>query len=142
VRRTYGSPREKRSDFWLGFGAWLVFNLAAVALIQLVSSWNGYVAFALSGLLLVLNIATPIVLAFTRRFVALGILVAFSSAFALAAVEGIFFTVSDFAGGQVTAFGGPPTGNVAVTYAFLTVGFIAFAVVAFFIIRAIYRVIK
>jgi len=140
-RHQYASRREKLIDFWVAFAGWFAFNVAAIVLIQ-VNSSRTVVAPAIAAIGVLANIAAPIVLAFTRSLAALGILAAFSTGFSLTVFEGIFFTVSDFAGGQVTAFGGPPTGNVAVTYAFLTVGFIAFAVVAFFIIRAIYRVIK
>jgi len=140
-RHQYASRREKLIDFWVAFAGWFAFNVAAIVLIQ-VNSSRTVVAPAIAAIVVLANIAAPIVLAFTRSLAALGILAAFSTGFSVTVFEGIFFTASDFAGGQVSNFGGPTTGNVAVTYAFLIAGFVVFAVIAFFVLRAIHRSIR
>lgn len=89
--------------------------------------------FAFSGLLVLLNLVTPVVLAFRRRWVALGILVAFATAFALTVVEGVFFTVSDFVGG---------ISNATISTTFLVAGLVLFAIGAFFVLRIIHRGIR
>ncbi len=144
------TTRQKRIDFWLGYAGWFVVNAVAIFLIQVIfasssspsinsgtkgASPSGPAPFGLaaSALLVMLNVVTPIVLAFRRRWAALGILVAFATAFALTVVEGVFFTISDFVGG---------ISNTTISVTFLVVGFVLFAIGAFFVLRAIYRGIR
>ena len=141
MRHTYAGPREKRIDFWLGFALWFLGNIVIYALGLALStpSSSAAVPLAVGGLVILLNLAVPIVLAFTRPYTALGILVAFATGFALAIVEGVFFTVSDFVGGT-TNYG--VAANTGVAVAFLVVGFILFAIGAFFVLRRIHRGIQ
>ena len=138
-KHVYANRRAKLIDFWLGFLGFFVVNIAVYAVIQAISNTHPNYGLLISALLLLANIATPIVLAFIRDMIAFGILIAFASALMLAVVEGVFYTVSDFAGGEVSGFEGGTSGNVVITYAFLIAGFIVTAVVDFFIIRAIHR---
>lgn len=154
MAQTPATAREKRKDFWLAYAGWFLVNALAIFLIQAIfgsssgttvsptintggkgasPSGPAPLGLALSGLLILLNIATPIVLAFYRRWAALGILVAFATAFALTVIEGVFFTVSDFVGG---------ISNTRVSVTFLVVGFILFAIGAFFVLRRIHRSIR
>jgi hypothetical protein len=110
-----------------------VINVIAVFLIQLQAASHPTRVMVLSGLLILLNVVGPIVLAFSRGYIALGILVAFASAFALTVIEGVFFTISDFAGA---------INNSSIGFGFLAVGFILFAIGAFFVLRRIHRGIK
>jgi hypothetical protein len=131
VPHTYADQRSKRTDFWAAFVGWIAINAIVIGVItQLRSQSAGLGA---SGLLLLANIAVPIVLAFTRRYAALGILVAFGTALSLTVVEGVFFTASDFAGGLT---------NIPISVGFLVVGLILFGIGAFFPLRAIHRGIR
>lgn len=151
MAQTDQTTREKRLDFWLGYAGWFVVNALVIFLIQAlfgsVSSSNSInsgakgasssgparIGFILSALLVLANVGTPVVLAIYRRWAALGILVAFATAFALTVIEGVFFTVSDFVGG---------ISNTSVSVTFLAIGFILYAIGAFFILRRIHRGIR
>ncbi|TMC54708.1 MAG: hypothetical protein E6J20_01885 [Chloroflexi bacterium] len=127
----YADARDKRIDFWTAFVVWIVANaICIVAISRVGSPAPGLIA---SAVLLLTNIAVPIVLAFTRSFAAMGILVAFATAFALTIAEGVFFTASDFAGG---------ISNIRIQVGFLVAGLILFAIGAFFPLRAIHQSIR
>ncbi|MDQ2942227.1 MAG: hypothetical protein M3R21_00980 [Candidatus Dormibacteraeota bacterium] len=136
MRHTYTNQREKRVDFWLGFAGWIVFNVLAVYGLSNIGP-HPTIGFALSAALILINIAGLIVLAFTRGQAALGILFAFATAFSLAVAEGVFLTVSDFVSPSATT--GSPT---IVNYGFLIVGFVLFAIGAFFVLRSVHRGIR
>ena len=142
MRHIYAGPHEKRVDFWLGFAGWFALNLAAVGAVFLVSMRSNSGALGLSALLVLLNVGIPIVLAFTRRYAALGVLLAFASLFALTIVEGIFSTVSDFVGfAGGLAIGGTAGGNF-IGGTLIVVGIlvlIGFVLGAFFVLRRISR---
>ena len=141
MRHTYGTRREKRIDFWLGFVIWPVSN---GVLIFLISIGNlGTVAGPLAGLGLILaNVAALILLAFSRQFMAMGVAIAFASALALTVTEGIFSTIGDFvaaaSGYNVIGTSTNPPQLIAA----MVIGAIVFAIGAFFALRAIHRSIK
>lgn len=95
MRHQYANPTEKRLDFWLGFLGWLVVNVLATLLLQSVPS--SVPVWVLYALLLAVNLAVPAVLAFVRRYFALGMLVAFATALGVTVALGVFFTVGEFA---------------------------------------------
>jgi hypothetical protein len=135
-RHAYGTQREKRTDLWVAFAAWFVVNIAGVVLIQVLSSSHPTRGFILSTGWILVNLAAPIVLAFTRTYAALGILLAFATGFWLVVVEGVFFTISDFVA---------PSGTTSVSggqYGFLAAGLVVGVVGAFLVLRAINRSIK
>jgi hypothetical protein len=136
VRHTYTSTREKRIDFWAGFAGWIVINAALIAVITQLGSTAGPIA---AGLLILANIAVPIVLAFTRGFTALGILVAFAAALALTVISGVFSTVGDFIS---AASGYHGTGTPTAVIVALIIGGIVWLIAAFFALRAINRGIR
>jgi len=140
-RHQYPGRRERRIDFWAAFAAWFLFNGAAAFVIQL-NSTRTVVAPALAALVVLANVAVPIALAFTRSYMAFGILMAFATAFTLTIVAGVFFTVGDFVG-AVTA-GGTAGSNayLMIGAGFVVVGVIAFTIGAFFVLRAIHRSIR
>jgi hypothetical protein len=131
VRHTYTSTREKRIDFWVGFAGWIVLNAALIAVISQLGSTAGPIA---AGLLVLANIAAPIVLAFIRGFAALGILVAFAAALSLTVTEGVFSTAADF----IRYTGSFNTANLVA----LIVGAVVWLIGAFFALRAINRGIR
>lgn len=135
ARHTYANPREKRIEFWVAFAAWFVVNGAAIFVIQQ-NSARTVVAPALSGLVLLTNLAVPIVLAFTRPYAAFGILVAFGTSLWLVVVEGIAFTASDFMPGSSL------TSTSTAQYVFLVGGLVIGVVGAFFVLRLMHRAIK
>jgi hypothetical protein len=136
VRHTYASTREKRIDFWSGFAGWIVVNAALIAVITQLGSTAGPIA---AGLLILANIAAPIVLAFTRGFAALGILVAFAAALSLTVIEGVFATIGDFIS---VAAGSHTTISPTAVIAAMIVGAILWLVGAFFALRAINRGVR
>jgi len=119
----------------LGFAGWIV-----IAALIAVSTQLGKTAAPIAAGLLLANIAVPIVLAFTRGFAALGILVAFAAALSLTVTEGVFSTIGDF----VIAFTGsyPPLTNPPAVIGAMIVGGIVWLVGAFFALRAINRGIR
>jgi len=135
-RHSYATQREKRIDLWVAFAAWFAVNIVGIVLIQLLSSWQPTLGFILPTALILVNLAAPIVLAFTRIYAALGILLAFATGFWLAVVEGVFFTISDFVAASST------TNVSAGQYGFLAAGLVVGAVGAFLVLRAINRGIK
>lgn len=137
MRHTYTNQREKRIDFWLAFAGWFVINAVVIFVISQMS--GTFVPPIIAGLLLLANIAAPIVLAFTRSYLALGILVAFASALAVAVIEGVFSTIGDF----VAAASGYHGSNIptAVIVAWIIGGLVAIVGVGF-VLRAIHRGIK
>jgi hypothetical protein len=129
AQRVPGNPVHQR-DFWFGFGGWITVN---VILLILLTQLPVDSKSAVGGALLVANVLALILLAFLRGYVALGMVTAFATALAVVVVEGIFFTLSDFAGGLYS------TGTMV---GFLVTGGLLFAVVAFFLLRAIHRSIR
>jgi hypothetical protein len=138
VRHTYDSQREKRLDFWLAFGGWIVVNGIAIAITSQLGTTAGPIA---GGILLLANIVAPIVLAFTRSYVALGILTAFAAALSLVVGEGVFATIGDFIMAATSGFG-TTNANPAPVIGALIVGAIVWLVAAFFALRAIHRGIR
>lgn len=103
-------------------------------------------AIAAGAALLLVNLVVPIVAAFRRQYLALGIIVAFASVSALVVLEGVFTTVSDFVGLGVgiaisgTA-GSTAAGNFAVA-TFVVVGvlvLVGFVIGAFLVLRRVSR---
>jgi hypothetical protein len=122
--------RVRRRDFWLGFTGWLVVNvvmLIVVTQLQVSQQQIGGAA------LLVANLSAITAFAFTRGMVALGMLVAFATAFSVVVLAGIFFTAGDFAAAG-SGFGG------AIVVWLIGLVFIPVGVV--FALRAIHRGIK
>jgi hypothetical protein len=136
VRHAYTSTRDRRIDFWVGFAGWIVINAALIALITQLGSSAGPIA---AGLLVLANIAAPIVLAFTRGYAALGILVAFAAALSLTVVAGVFSTIGDFISSATGTFNTP---NPPPVIAALIIGGIVWLVGAFFALRAINRGVR
>jgi hypothetical protein len=137
VRHTYTSRRERRIDFWVAFAGWFVINSAVIFLI---SQMSGNTAPPIvAGLLLLANIGAPIVMAFTRAYLALGILVAFASALAVTVIEGVFSTIGDF----VAAATGYQGSNIPtpVIVALMIGGLVALVGVGF-VLRAIHLGIR
>jgi hypothetical protein len=135
VRHTYTSTREKRIDFWVGFAGWIVVNAAVILLIsQLGTNFGPIVA----GVLILVNIAAPVVLAFIRSLAAFGIVVAFAAALSLTVIEGVFWTISDFISAARGTFN--PTAQPSIVP--LIVGAVVWLIGAFFALRAINRGIR
>ena len=146
MRHIYTTPREKRTDLWFGFVGWIVVNTALLSAAAQLGEGPGLV---LAALVVLANIATPIVLALTRRYVAIGIALAFAVTVALTAAEAVFAViglfVTAFTGGLETNYCssyqticiGPPA--VTVT---LIVGCAIFCLPAFFVLRAIHHAIR
>jgi hypothetical protein len=128
VAHTYTSAREKRTDFWAGFVGWFVANGLLVLLISTVLDPN--LRAGASGVLILLDIGALVAAAILRQYVAMGIALAFASAFALTVVEGVFFTASDFVGGIT---------NTSIQVGFFIAGAILFAIGGFFALRAVHR---
>lgn len=126
----YPSQRAKRIDFWIGFAGWFVANAALVLLTTLLDPNVRSVA---AGIVVLANIAGLIAAAIVRQYVAMGMALAFASLFALTIAEGIFFTVSDFAGGIY---------NTPIQVGFLIGGGVLFLVGAFFVLRVVHRGIR
>ena len=127
----YPGPRAKRIDFWIGFAGWLVANAALVLLTNTLLDPN--IRSAVAGIIVLGNIGALVAAAILRQYIAMGLALAFASLFALTVVEGIFFTVSDFAGGLY---------NTPVTIGFLIAGGVLYLIGAFFVLRAVHRGIR
>lgn len=128
MAHTYSSAREKRTDFWAGFVGWFVANGLLVLLISTALDPN--LRAGASGVLIFLDIGALVAAAIVRQYVAMGIALAFASAFALTVVEGVFFTASDFVGGMT---------NTSIQVGFFIAGAILFAIGGFFVLRAVHR---
>jgi uncharacterized membrane protein YhaH (DUF805 family) len=146
---TFANTREKRRDFWIAFAAWLGINVAAVILIQAVSSASGNdnsgsVLGALSVLLLLLNLAAVVVLALNRRYAALGAVVAVGASLLVAVLEAVFFVISIFAGGYDATYlrSDVTRGSIEVTYAFLIAGLIVGAVGVTLVLKLVHKQIR
>ena len=133
-RHQYAGPFEKRVDFWTGFGGWIAFNAIAVFGLTFVGP-HPTRGFVLSAVLVLINLGAPIVAAFTRGYIALGIVCVFATALALAVVEGVFFTVSDFVSH-------PGSTLTTINYGFLIAGLIVLAIGAGFVLRKIHQGIR
>jgi hypothetical protein len=143
MRHTYVSPREKRTDLWLGFGGWLI--LSAAALLLAISLGSVVLALAL----IPATIAAAVFLGVTRAYAARGIGLALLAVVALVAVEIPFFVLGLFldvlTGGPHTDYCaksqglcvGPPA-----TTAILIVGLAVFLVSAVISVRAIHLRIR
>ena len=126
----YPSRRAKRVDFWSGYLGWFIAN---AALVLLTTVLDPSIRAGAAALLVFANIGALIVAAILRQYIALGLALAFASLFALTVVEGVFFTVSDFAGGLY---------NTPVTIGFLIAGGVLYLIGAFFVLRAVHRGIR
>ena len=145
----YANPREKREDFWIAFAAWLGIDVAAVVLIQLVSSASGNdnsgsVLGALSVLLVLMNLAAVIVLALNRRYAALGAVAAIGTSLWVAMLEAVILVISIFAGGYDATYlrSDITRGSIEVTYAFLIAGLIVGAVGVALVLRLVHKQIQ
>lgn len=139
------SQSQKRRQFWWAFAATWAVNLVvggAIAGLAYIAGGNiaGVIALVGFGLQTLANIAAPIVLAFTWRMMALGWVTAMGSLFALAVVEGVFFTAGDFVGAAVN--NATPNGVPTVGFVFLGFGVLAWLSGAVLILRGIHRSIK
>lgn len=115
VRKTYETRQEERRDFWIGFGGWFATNIVMTLL-----SWGCtlLMSYLKDNLLpsneaidtlvpilvvivqvipLFINLGGLIFLAFTRKWMALGALVAFGAALILVVAAGVCFVVACFA---------------------------------------------
>jgi hypothetical protein len=118
--------RVRRRDFWLGFTGWLVVNVVLVIVVNQLPVIAG-------GALLLANLTAIVAFAFVRGMVALGMLTAFATAFAVVVLAGIFFTAGDF----VAA--GSGFGGAIVVW---LIGVVLIPVGVVFALRAIHRSIK
>lgn len=83
-RKTYETKAEKRRDIWIGFGGWFGLNVPLAVL----APFTGAVGILVIGILaLLLNVGGLILLAFTRRWMAAGALVALVAVMVLAPVS-------------------------------------------------------
>lgn len=142
-----GSRTAKRRDFWFAYAAWFVLNgiwfviniMLPGGIVKL--SMPG-VALIATGLIILLNVAVPIVLAFTRPLAALGTVTAMGTMFALVVVEGVLFV----AGARIGELaGGPNTealGDLRIGLVFVAFGLIGFVIFAVFVLRVIHRQIR
>jgi len=90
LRKTYATRPEKILDAVIGFVGWWVINsLIWVAITRGKWLWIDFGAPAMSWYLLPLGIVALIFLAFSRRWLALGILVAVALNLAIALVLGL-----------------------------------------------------
>lgn len=111
TRKEYTTPEEKKKDFWRGFGLWwginvvmlVMFVASAMATSTLYSPADGTISSLDPGFAIVLNLLPWLVnlgllifLAQTRSQMALGALVAFGVAGAIAVILGIFAAVACF----------------------------------------------
>ena len=126
----YPTARAKRIDVWIGFAGWFIAN---AALVLLTTFLDPNIRSAAAGIVVLANIAGLIAAAVLRQYVAMGMALAFASLFALTVAEGIFFTVSDFAGGIY---------NTPVQVGFLIVGGVLYLIGAFFVLRGVHRGIR
>ena len=104
-KKEYGSPSEKKRDFWIGFGLWFGLNIAlyllsllllfAIALVISAvfpqATGTSWMFFLPSLLALLLNVIALIYFAFTRRFIALGMLAAFGLVLLLSLLASLLF---------------------------------------------------
>ena len=109
-RATYATRGEKVRDFMIGLGGWVVINALLWILIALVASvipgmsgnqmvgTLGDTLFTIvSCVPLILNGAAVLFFAFTRHWIAFGILAGFGLAFVLVLCAGLVFTAICFA---------------------------------------------
>lgn len=114
TRKEYTDPAEKKRDFWLGFGLWWGLNIAlgvcqwiismAFAAVTTAGDYSVGASETLSTVLAVIlyilpwviNIGLIIYFAFTRSYMALGMLAGFGSVLALAICLGLIVTAACF----------------------------------------------
>jgi hypothetical protein len=136
------TQRERQREFLLGFWAWWAVNLLGAGATTALAFELRQAAIAFGAVLLIANLAVTLYLTFRRPYMAFGIVVAFASVSAVAVVEGVFSTISDFVGvGAGTAIGGT-AGGYFVIGTFVVVGVIALvvsAIVARIILRRVAR---
>ena len=132
LRPPYTTVEEKRRDLWAGVIGWFAINaiLVVVTLAGWVPAWVGVVQ-------LVANIALIVLLAFTRRYVAIGALWAFAVALIATVIDPPVGTAACFAvasGSGCGEFG--CNSACAVGFGF---GFLVGLIPGYFILRGVHR---
>lgn len=107
VRKNYETQQEKRMDFVTGIGIWFVLNVLLGAVIVAIPFWAGGRDFVgqlsplisvLSFLPFLVNIGLAVYFAFTRYWIALGMLAAYAAAILLGIILGVVLSIVCFFG--------------------------------------------
>jgi len=107
-RRVYETKQEKRKDLIIGIGIWFLLNVifyGIVVAIQVVSSRSEdigpiypLISTALNFLPFLINIGLAIYFAFTRYWIALGMVIAYASIIVIGIFLGVILSIVCFFG--------------------------------------------
>jgi hypothetical protein len=141
------SRPDKRRDFWFGYAAWFVLNGTWFVINLMLPGGIAHlsvpgVEMIASGLIVLLNLAVPIALAFTRPLAALGTVTAMSTLLALVIVEVVLFALGDSVGAMASGVNVEGFGDIRVGFVFVEIGLIAFMFFTVLVLRAFHRRIR
>jgi hypothetical protein len=141
------SRPDKRRDFWFAYAAWFVLNDIWFVINLVLPGGIAHlsvpgVEMIAAGLVILLNLAVPTALAFTRPLAALGTVTAMGTLLALVTVEVAFFVVGDSVGALASGINIEGFGDIRVGFVFAGIGLIGFVFFAVLVLRSFHRRIR